>query len=105
MSTHFQKLLRDQADNPLFSGQGDGIKDGRYYLVNGFDGFLTSAAKAIAADGLDRQTLMKLFVNHALEVLNRHSAYLGIILIFLGLSFSNFVKPIVKSLKNGLLSL
>jgi len=56
MTTHFQKLLRDQADSPLFSGQGDGIKDGRYYLINGFDGFLASAAKAIAADGVDRQT-------------------------------------------------
>ena len=70
MSTNFQKLLRDQTDNPLFSGQGDGVKDVRYYLTNGFDCFLASAAAALAADGIDRQTLMRLFVNHALEVLD-----------------------------------
>jgi len=70
MTTHFQRLLKDQAGSPLFSGQGDGIKDGRYYLINGFDYFLASAAKAIVADGVDRRTIMKLFVNHALEVLD-----------------------------------
>jgi hypothetical protein len=32
--------------------------------------FLASAAKAAAADGVDRQTLIQLFLNHALEVLN-----------------------------------
>ncbi len=35
----------------------------------------------------------------------RHSAYLCITLIFLGLFFSDFVKQITKPLKNGLLSL
>ena len=38
--------------------------------INGLDCFLTSAARAVVADGIDRQTLMKLFINHALEVLN-----------------------------------
>lgn len=35
---------------------------------------------------------------------NRHSAYLYIVLIFLDLFFNNFVKEIVKWLKNSYLS-
>jgi hypothetical protein len=70
MTIHFQRLLREKADDPLLSGKGDDVTDGLYYLVKGFDGFLARAAKALAANAVHRHTVMKLFVNHALEVLN-----------------------------------
>jgi hypothetical protein len=70
MTTNFQKLLRDKADSTLFSGKGDGERDGKYYLANEFDCFLSAAAEAVAADGIDRKTIMRLFISHALEVLD-----------------------------------
>ncbi len=71
MTTHFQKLLKSQIDNPLFSGRGDDIRDGRSYFANGFDCFLAKAANAVAADGIDRKAVARMFVAHALEVLDK----------------------------------
>ncbi len=45
--------------------------DGKIHLVNGFDCFLADAAEAIAADGIDRKTIMRLFISHALDVLDK----------------------------------
>jgi hypothetical protein len=39
--------------------------------LGGFDCFLSSAAEALAADGVKRQTIMNLFITHALEVLQK----------------------------------
>lgn len=77
MSTHFQKLLKEKADSPLFSGKGDEAHDGEYYLVAGFDIFLSLAGKALVADGIDPQLLMKMLISHALEVLERTHGYKG----------------------------
>jgi hypothetical protein len=71
MTTHFQKLLRAQADGPLLSGQGDDARTARLYLVNGIDCFLAKAAQAAVEDGIDPRAVSRMFVTHALEALNR----------------------------------
>jgi hypothetical protein len=71
MTTHLQALLRSRADSTLFSGRGDGERDGRSYLVNGFDCLLAGMAEALVKDGVDRETIMSLFVSHAQEVLDK----------------------------------
>jgi hypothetical protein len=71
MTTNFQKLLQDKAGDSLFDGKGDEEHDGHFYLIGGFDCFLSSAAEALAADGVKRQTIMNLFITHALEVMQK----------------------------------
>jgi hypothetical protein len=40
-------------------------------LINAFECFHARAAEALAADGADREIIMKLFIDHALEVLDK----------------------------------
>jgi hypothetical protein len=68
-TTHFAKVLEQEAGNVLFSGKGDGERDGRHYLFAGFDCFLASIVKAIKADGLRPENVADLFITHAFGAL------------------------------------
>jgi hypothetical protein len=77
MKTNIQKVPIHAAADPLFDGtplldgKGNTVKSGAWHIINRFDDFLSSAAEALAADGIERKAIMTLFVNHAVEVLNK----------------------------------
>jgi hypothetical protein len=77
MKTNIQKVpIHAAADSlfdgtPLLDGKGNTVKSGAWHIINRFDDFLSSAAEALAADGIERKAIMTLFVNHAVEVLNK----------------------------------
>jgi hypothetical protein len=75
MSTHIQKLLREKADSPLFSGKGDEANDLSPYYAGGLDCFLVAVARAAVADGIDPKIVMTMFVNGAFEILADHAAH------------------------------
>jgi hypothetical protein len=71
MISNFNKVLADAANDPLFNGQGDDLISGKRYVINGFDALLSNAAEALVTDGISRKAIMTLFINHALEVLDK----------------------------------
>ena len=66
-STEIQDALQEWATKSLLDGKGDSAHDGRFYYVNGLDALLSAITKAARADGIDQQTLMKLYLRHARE--------------------------------------
>jgi hypothetical protein len=66
--SNIQEKLKEWSAQSLLSGQGDEAHDARFYYTNSLDCLLAAVSKAAVADGIDRQTLMKLFLRHADEV-------------------------------------
>jgi hypothetical protein len=70
VTTKLRKLLRKQAENVLFSGEGDEAHDGLFYYTGGLDCLFALIAKAAVADGVSARTVMKMLVSSAFEVLD-----------------------------------
>jgi hypothetical protein len=77
MKTHIQQVLAHAAADPLFDGtplldgKGNVVHSGAWHMIHRFDDFLFRAAEALAEDGIERKAIMTLFINHAVEVLNK----------------------------------
>jgi len=77
MKTNIQQALAHAAADPLFDGtplldgKGNVVHSGAWHIINRFDDFLSRAAEALAKDGIERKAIMTLFVNHAVEALNK----------------------------------
>jgi hypothetical protein len=57
--------LKAWSTKSLFDAKGDELMSAKKYYVNGLDGLLTAITNAARADGIDQQSLMKLFLLHA----------------------------------------
>jgi hypothetical protein len=69
-TANIQKKLNEWSTARLFTAQDDELVTAKKYYANGLDGLLAAITKAAIEDGMDRQTLMKLFLRHADEVSN-----------------------------------
>lgn len=62
--------LKEFSAKSLFDAQGDELVSAEKYYVNGLDCLLHAIAQAAVKDGMDRLTIMKLFLRHADEISN-----------------------------------
>jgi len=62
MTTNLQILLKKHALDPAYDDTED-------YFFGHVDCFLSAAAKAVMADGLPREKVMRLFISHAFEIM------------------------------------
>lgn len=65
-----QDKLKEWSTKTLFTAKGDELISAKKYYVNGLDGLLAAITEAARADGIDQQTLMKLFQLHATSLSN-----------------------------------
>lgn len=71
MTTHFKAYLEEQAQSPLYNGQGDDAHDGQYYLTGGASCFFTLAARALVEDGVSSLVVMRFLMDAAHETLQK----------------------------------
>jgi len=69
-AANIQKQLNEWSTARLFTAQDDELATAKKDYANGLDGMLAAITKAAIEDGMDRQTLMNLFLRHADEVSN-----------------------------------